>query len=90
VMRFAQDELVGRPHAYWTTYRQRVGAVTVPEVGKAARAHIKTDRLIILVVGNVDAILKGNPDHPEAKFDMLGPIVRLPLRDPLTLKPIAD
>jgi zinc protease len=90
VMRFTQDELVGRPHAYWTTYRQRVGAVTVPEVGKAVRAHIKTDRLFILVVGNVDAILKGNPDHPEAKFDKLGPIVRLPLRDPLTLKPIAD
>ncbi len=35
VTRFAQDELVGRPHEYWTTYRQRVGAVTVPEVGKA-------------------------------------------------------
>lgn len=89
-VRFAQDELVGRPHGYWTTYRQRVGAVTVPEVGKAARAHIKTDQLIILVVGNVDEILKGNPDHPGAKFDKLGPIVRLPLRDPLTLKPIAD
>ena len=88
--RFAQDELVGRPHAYWTTYREKVGAVTVPEVGEAARAHMRTDRLIILVVGNVDAILKGSPDHQEASFAALGPIVRLPLRDPLTLQPLPN
>jgi zinc protease len=90
VTRFAQDELVGRPQTYWTTYRQQLGAVTVPAVAKAAMAHINTDRLIILVVGNVDEILKGHPDHPEAKFEKLGAIVRVPLRDPLTLKPIGN
>lgn len=48
------------------------------------------DRLVILVVGNVSEILKGQADHPEAKFENFGPIMRVPLRDPLTLKPLAQ
>ena len=88
VARYAQDELVGRPHDYWKSYRERVGAVTAPDVARAAKAHINPDRLIVLVVGNVDEILRGHPDHPEATFERLGPVVRLPLRDPLTLRPI--
>jgi predicted Zn-dependent peptidase len=90
VSRFAQDELVGRPHEYWTTYRQKVGAVTRGAVAEAARAHIMPDRLIILVVGNAAEILKGHPDHPEADFRKFGPIVRVPLRDPLTLAPVGE
>ncbi|MBZ5588676.1 MAG: insulinase family protein [Acidobacteriia bacterium] len=88
VGRFAQDELVGLSHDYWKNYRERVGAVTAADVAKAATAHIKPDQLIILVVGNIEEILKGHPDHPEARFEKLGPIVRLPLLDPMTLRPI--
>jgi zinc protease len=90
VSRFARDELVGLPHEYWSTYRQNVGAVTKSDVMDAARAHIHPDRLIILVVGNVDEILKGDPGHPNAKLEKCGPLVRLPLRDPLTLRPLAE
>jgi predicted Zn-dependent peptidase len=90
VTRFAQDDLVGLPHEYWKTYRSRVAEVTAQSAEAAARAHIHPDRLIMLVVGNVDEILKGHPDHPDARFDKLGPLVRLPLRDPLTLKPLGD
>ncbi len=88
VARYAQDELVGLPHDYWKNYRQRIGAVTADDVAKAASAHFRPDRLIVLVVGNADEILKGHPDHPDAKFEKLGPIVRLPLLDPMTLQPI--
>ncbi len=88
VARYAQDELVGRPHEYWRDYRKRVAAVIAADVVKAAQAHFRPERLIVLVVGNADEILKGDPDHPEARLDKLGPVVRLPLRDPLTLKPI--
>jgi zinc protease len=88
VSRYALDELVGRPHEYWVSYRRNIGAVTKGAVLDAARRHIAPDRLIILVVGNVNEILKGHPDHPEARFENLGPIVRVPLRDPLTLKPL--
>ena len=40
------------------------------------------------MVGNVEDILKGSPDHPTATIESLGPITRLPLRDPLTLQPL--
>jgi zinc protease len=90
VGRFARDELVGLPHSYWTDYRDRMGAVDVGAVERAAQAHIAPDRLIVLVVGNIDEILKGSPDHPKARFEDFGKLVRLPLRDPLTLQPIAS
>jgi zinc protease len=90
VARFAQDDLVGLPHEYWKTYRTRMAEVTAPSAQAAAKAHIKPDRLIVLVVGNVDEILKGHPDHPDARFESFGPLVRLPLLDPLTLKPIGE
>ena len=90
VSRFATDELVGRPHSYWTGYRERMAAVDAGAVRAAAVAHIHSDGLIILVVGNVEEILKGHPDYPDITFDKLGPLVRVPLRDPMTLKPIGE
>lgn len=89
VTRFAQDDLVGLPHEYWKSYRQKMGAVTAASTEAAAKAHIRPDQLVVLVVGNVDEILKGHPDHPTAKFESFGPMVRLPLLDPLTLKPVS-
>ena len=89
VTRYAQDDLVGLPHEHWKTYRQKMGAVTAASTEAAAKAHVRPDQLIVLVVGNVDEILKGHPDHPTAKFESFGPIVRLPLLDPLTLKPVS-
>jgi zinc protease len=88
VSRFALDELTGRPHDYWTSYRKRMAAVDAAAVKDAADARIHPDGLIILVVGNVDDILKGHPDHPEARFESFGPLTRLPLRDPMTLEPL--
>ena len=43
----------------------------------------------MVIVGNLDEIFKGSPDHPDASFEKFGPITRLPLRDPMTLQPIA-
>lgn len=88
VSRFAIDDLVGRPHSYWTSYRKSVAAVDAAAVQAAARAHIHRDRLVILVVGNVDELLKGHPDFPDVQFENLGELVRIPLRDPMTLEPI--
>ena len=90
VSRFASDELSGRPHAYWTGYRDRMAAVDAGAVREAAAAHIHRDGLIILVVGNVDDILKGHPDYPDISFEKFGPVVRVPLRDPMTLEPIGE
>lgn len=88
VQLYAQDELTGRPHSYWVSYRDNVRQVDVQAAQKAAQKLIRPEEFVILVVGNVDEILKGHPDYPEIQFAKLGPMTRLPLRDPLTLQPL--
>jgi len=87
---YGQDELIARPHEYWTTYREKVSEVTHDTVKAAAQEHIHPDQLVVLVVGNIDEILKGHPDHPDASFEQFGKLVRLPLRDPMTLEPLEE
>ena len=85
---FAQDEYTKRPADYWDTYRQRVAAVTADDVQRVAQKYLDPSRLVILVVGNIDDITKGNPDHPEyslTKLAATGQIRAIPLPDPLTL-----
>jgi zinc protease len=89
VGRYANDELVGRPHSYWTEYRDNIKAVTGEKVKKALSKDIDPDRMIMLVVGNIEEIMKGHPDH-DAKLSDFGEITELPLRDPLTLEPITE
>lgn len=85
---FANDELTGRDPKFWKTYRDRVRAVTVAEVRRVAQQYLTPDRIVILAVGNVDDMLKGNPDKPAFSFDAIrkgAPIVRIPLPDPNTM-----
>ncbi|MCS7181499.1 MAG: insulinase family protein [Thermoanaerobaculum sp.] len=88
VQLYAQDDLAGRPHAYWLTYREQIRRVDRQAVKQAAEKLIKPEEFVILVVGNVDEILQGHPDFPEIQLAKLGPLTRLPLRDPLTLQPL--
>ncbi|HLM57231.1 MAG TPA: pitrilysin family protein, partial [Pyrinomonadaceae bacterium] len=85
---FAQDEYTKRPADYWDTYRQRVAAVTADDVQRVAQKYLDPSKLVILVVGNIDDITKGNPDHPEytlTKIAGTGQIRAIPLPDPLTM-----
>ncbi len=85
---FANDELTGREYDYWNTYRDRLKAVTREDVLRVAQEHLHPDRLVILAVGDVEAMLAGNPDKPQYQFEKLAPdgkIVRIPLPDPLTM-----
>ncbi|MGE3841434.1 MAG: M16 family metallopeptidase [Vicinamibacterales bacterium] len=85
---FATDELTGRPADYWRTYRDRVKAVTVADVERVARTYLHPDRLVILAVGNVDAMLKGDPDRPTFSLEKQAPagrVTRIPLPDPMTM-----
>jgi zinc protease len=59
------DQLAGRlaelvvhdlPDDYFENYRARIMAVTREEVLRAARAHVRPDELVIVVVGNADAL----------------------------------
>lgn len=85
---FAQDEYTKRPADYWTTYRTRIAAVTVDDVQRVAQKYLQPDKLVVLVVGNIDEIAKGNADRPQhslAKIARDGQIRRIPLPDPLTM-----
>ncbi len=85
---FAQDEYTKRPADYWDTYRQRIAAVTADDVQRVAQKYLDPSKLVILVVGNIEDITKGNPDHPEYSLTKLaaqGEIRRIPLPDPLTM-----
>ena len=85
---FATDELVGRAPDYWTRYRDWLKAVTVEDVLRVARQYLHPDRMVILAVGQVEDMLKGNPDRPEYSFQKLaadGKITMIPLPDPATM-----
>ncbi len=86
---FAQDEILGRSHDYWTTYRETVRKVTAEDVRKAFAEDIRPDDMIMLVVGNIEEIMAGHPDH-DARLTDFGPIHTVPLRDPMTLAPLTE
>ena len=62
--------------------------MTADDVLRVAREYLHPDRLVMLVVGNLDAVEEGDPDNPEyALEDLAGePLVRIPLPDPFTME----
>jgi zinc protease len=82
---FAQAELLGLPKGYYQTYREKIAAVTLEDIRRVAREHLKPDRFAWVVVGNIPAIQKGDVKRP-ATLAELGPVTEVPLADPLTLK----
>lgn len=87
---FAQMELTGMPENYFETIRERISAVTVADVQRVAQKYLKPEKAAILVVGGKAADLEaGDKEHPGKLSEVAKlPVVNLPLRDPLTMKPI--
>ncbi len=84
---FANDDILGRPHDYWTTYQDRVDRVTREDVQAAARKYLDPDSMVFLVVGDWQAINVGDADK-RAKMSQFfgGKVHKLPERDPVTLE----
>jgi len=89
VSTFASEAQAGWPEDWWQDFRQKIQAVTVADVQKAARRLLNSSQVVILAVGRAAEIEAGDPDHPGSLNEVLPlPSVRLPLRDPLTLQPL--
>ena len=87
---FASDEYTRRDPAYWTSYRDRIRAVTRADVQRVAKAHLVPEKMVVLVVGDQGEIDKGEPKHPVTLAALApgGKLSVLPLRDPMTMKPM--
>jgi len=85
---FASDEYTKRDPSYWTTYRDRIRAVTANDVQRVAREHLVPEKMVVLVVGQQAEIDKGDEKHEVtlASLAPAGKVTTLPLRDPMTMK----
>ena len=80
---FARAELLNYPKDYYHAYRERIAALNAGDIKRVAREYLKPERFAWVVVGNIDAIKKGDG---EVKLSDLGTITDVPLPDPVTLK----
>ena len=78
----AENALHGRSRSSTRRYARGIAAVDADAVLRAAREHLRPDRLVVLVLGP-------GPTGTDPLHRLLGrPVVRLPARDPATLEPL--
>ena len=67
--------------------------MTADDVLDVAQRYLDPAALVILVVGNLEATLAGDPERPEFSLEEMrsGEVVRIPLPDPFTMEyPLVD
>lgn len=75
---------------YFANFRGNVEKVTAADVQRVANRLLAPDRVALLVVGKKPDLLNPDPKHPVKFADLTnGRLVEVPLRDPLTLKPMS-
>jgi zinc protease len=80
---FADLEMTGKPMDYYTTYRDKIRAVTKAKVQEVANKYIHPDKAIIMIVGDFEPCNKGG-DQWAGPLDKLGKIHMVKLKDPMT------
>ena len=90
---FAQEDYTAGDPAYYETFRDKVQAVTKADLQRVAQKYLTVGQAVILVTGGKAADLEegDTKDHPGKLSEVAKlPVVRLPLRDPLTMKVLAQ
>lgn len=88
---FVNDEWTKRPADFWQTYRDKVSEVTREDLLRVAKEHLDPEKMAILVVGDWEAISKGDLEGRATMGEFFdGKVTHLPLRDPLTLEPLPE
>jgi zinc protease len=83
--RYASDPL------YYARYQANVEKVTKADVKRAAERLLKPNAVTVLVVGKKADLLNPEPKHPVKFADLTnGVLTEIPLRDPFTMKPMAQ
>lgn len=86
---FTQGEYDSRPHNYWKEYQDNVRKVTAKDVQRVAQKYLDPEGLVFLIVGKWEDIQPGDADGRAEMGEFNGgKSTELPLRDPLTLKPM--
>lgn len=84
---YTSDEYTGRDTKYWLTYVENLKKVTPDDVQRVAQKYLHPEQLVIVAVGDAEAIVTGGYDKAkDLHFDAFGPVKRLPLRDPETMR----
>jgi predicted Zn-dependent peptidase len=85
---FAADEYTKRDPAFWSTYRDRIKAVTAADVQRVAKQYLVPEKLVILVVGNQADIDRGDGKNAPGLATLApgGKVENLSLRDPMTMR----
>ena len=87
---FASEQLIGWPEGYFNDYCAKIQTITKDDVLRMAKKYLDPSKMVLLVVGKISEAEEGDvKDHPGKLSEVVKlPVVKLPLRDPLTMKPI--
>ncbi len=85
VSTLAGQEFNKIPKDYYTTYRKKIAAVTAADIRRVANEHMKPEKLVYVVVGNLSTIKTGDGKH-DVKIEEFGKVQDVPLPDPMTLE----
>jgi zinc protease len=86
---FVSDEWTGRDPEYWQRYRDSIQKVTAADVQRVAKKYLNFDDMAVMVVGKWDEIAPGDQNGRAKMAEFFGgQAVELPLRDPMTMKPM--
>ena len=86
---FVSDEWTGRDPEYWQRYRDAIQKVTAADIQRVAKKYLNFDDMAVMVVGKWDEIAPGDQNGRAKMSEFFGgKAMELPLRDPMTMKPM--